>query len=492
MAFSNYYATGTASVSAGGVAVTGAGTLWSTPVVPGDTLEAGGRAVRILDVVDDTHLTLAYGWPGSALAGSSYMIVYNSPTRSTGTYVAERMRELIERQRILDDGLAVYSAKGAGTNTPPSTPAASDLYLVGSAPTGAWAGYAGYLAVATDASGWRFTAPEQGMRVYDRATDAEWVRRSVGWVNLTPVLASALGAANGAASLDGSGKVPTSQLPALAITDVFTVASQAAMLALTAQPGDIAIRSDINRTFVLAASPASTLANWAEVLAPTAAVLSVAGKTGAVSLVKGDVGLGSVDNTADADKPVSGPQQTALDAKLGTGTRSICIPAAAFAPRTTNGAAWGSVETATNKRMVRSLDFDASTAEYAQVCIPMPKSWNEGAFNVRLIWKPADGATGNVVWAVRAAGVDYYDGTDHLDRAWGTAVVGVGDATPAMATATAYTNLNLITAAGTLSDNALLFVEVYRDAANAADTYAADAQLLAVFVHVTLNAATDA
>jgi hypothetical protein len=33
-------------------------------------------------------------------------------------------------------------------------------------------------------------------------------------------------------------------------------------------------------------------------------------------LVKGDVGLGSVDNTSDADKPVSTAQQTALDDKV--------------------------------------------------------------------------------------------------------------------------------------------------------------------------------
>lgn len=35
-----------------------------------------------------------------------------------------------------------------------------------------------------------------------------------------------------------------------------------------------------------------------------------------LALVKGDVGLGSVDNTADTAKPVSTAQQTALDAKL--------------------------------------------------------------------------------------------------------------------------------------------------------------------------------
>lgn len=78
------------------------------------------------------------------------------------------------------------------------------------------------------------------------------------------------------------------------------MASQAAMLALDAQTGDIAIRSDLNKTFVLKASPASTLANWLEILTPTAAVSSVLGKTGAVVLAAADVGLGNVTNVAQA------------------------------------------------------------------------------------------------------------------------------------------------------------------------------------------------
>jgi hypothetical protein len=49
-----------------------------------------------------------------------------------------------------------------------------------------------------------------------------------------------------------------------------------------------------------------------------APVQSVAGKTGSVALAKGDVGLSSVDNTADADKPVSTATQTALNAKQAT------------------------------------------------------------------------------------------------------------------------------------------------------------------------------
>lgn len=47
-------------------------------------------------------------------------------------------------------------------------------------------------------------------------------------------------------------------------------------------------------------------------------VQSVAGKTGAVTLVKVDVGLSNVDNTADTAKPVSTLQQTALNLKQDT------------------------------------------------------------------------------------------------------------------------------------------------------------------------------
>ena len=49
-----------------------------------------------------------------------------------------------------------------------------------------------------------------------------------------------------------------------------------------------------------------------------APVQSVAGKTGSVALAKGDVGLSLVDNTADADKPISTATQTALNSKQST------------------------------------------------------------------------------------------------------------------------------------------------------------------------------
>lgn len=111
------------------------------------------------------------------------------------------------------------------------------------------------------------------------------------------------------------GKLNTSVLPAIAISDTFVVATEVAMLALTAEVGDVAIRTDLSKSFILKADGASTLANWQELLTPTDAVTSVAGKTGVVTLVKADVGLGNVDNTSDADKPISTATAADLAAK---------------------------------------------------------------------------------------------------------------------------------------------------------------------------------
>jgi len=130
------------------------------------------------------------------------------------------------------------------------------------------------------------------------------------------VPSSQKGVANGVAPLDSGTKIDASYLPSIAVTNTFVVASQAAMLALTAQTGDVAVRTDLNKTFIASQEPVSVLANWQEMLTPTSPVQSVAGKTGAVTLVKGDVGLGNVDNTSDANKPVSTAQQTAIDGKI--------------------------------------------------------------------------------------------------------------------------------------------------------------------------------
>jgi len=96
------------------------------------------------------------------------------------------------------------------------------------------------------------------------------------------------------------GKLAESLIPALAITEVFVVPSETAMLALTAQTGDVAVRSDEDKSYILQASPASTLSNWVLLRSPGGAVLSVNGMTGAVTVTATHVGLGNVTNESKA------------------------------------------------------------------------------------------------------------------------------------------------------------------------------------------------
>ncbi|WEK18149.1 MAG: hypothetical protein P0Y49_15260 [Candidatus Pedobacter colombiensis] len=141
------------------------------------------------------------------------------------------------------------------------------------------------------------------------ATQAELDKK----INLTEKAA-----VNGVATLDGTGKIPVSQIPALSFASVNVFNDQASMLALAgAQIGSTVIRTDISKSFVLGATPASVLANWKEILTPTGTgVQTVNGAAGPdVVLTKTNIGLGNVDNTSDAGKPISTATATALLAK---------------------------------------------------------------------------------------------------------------------------------------------------------------------------------
>ena len=81
-----------------------------------------------------------------------------------------------------------------------------------------------------------------------------------------------------------------------------TAASQAAQLALTAQAGDVVVRTDQNKTYMHNGGTAGTMADYTLLDSPPDAVTSVNGQTGTVVLGKTDVGLSNVDNTSDATK----------------------------------------------------------------------------------------------------------------------------------------------------------------------------------------------
>jgi len=89
------YATGTASVGAGGPTVTGSGTNWSSAnVKPGDVLQIGNFQSVISDVVDTTHLTIP-PWGGGAQAGAAYKIWQVSPQRFAGAEAMATVNKLV-------------------------------------------------------------------------------------------------------------------------------------------------------------------------------------------------------------------------------------------------------------------------------------------------------------------------------------------------------------------------------------------------------------
>jgi hypothetical protein len=162
---------------------------------------------------------------------------------------------------------------------------------------------------------------------------------------------------NGLATIDAAtGKVPVALLPSY-VDDVEEYASLAVFPAtgesgkiyvdiatkkvyrwggsvyveISAAPGstDAVPEGTINKYFTeqraSGAAPVQSVNGQIGAVILAIPVESVNGYTGEVELGKSDVGLGSVDNTADIDKPISSAVQTALDDKEAVGTAAAAI-----------------------------------------------------------------------------------------------------------------------------------------------------------------------
>ncbi|NSY17272.1 hypothetical protein [Neorhizobium sp. AL 9.2.2] len=142
------------------------------------------------------------------------------------------------------------------------------------------------------------------------------------------------GAANGYAGLGADGLVPSSQLPVNgsykgswnANTNTPTITAG------VGANGDEYTVSVAGTNSITGTSTAwsvgdrakfTTNGNKWERIPSVQAVNSVNGQTGIVVLAKSDVGLGNVDNTSDANKPVSTAQQTALNLKANTASPAL-------------------------------------------------------------------------------------------------------------------------------------------------------------------------
>ena len=82
----------------------------------------------------------------------------------------------------------------------------------------------------------------------------------------------------------GAGTIHSSNIPAIALTNVQEASSQSAQLALTTQEGDVVVRTDENKSYVRNSGTAGNMNDFTLLRTPTDAVLSVNGNTGAISL----------------------------------------------------------------------------------------------------------------------------------------------------------------------------------------------------------------
>ena len=140
--------------------------------------------------------------------------------------------------------------------------------------------------------------------------------------------------ANGYAGLGSDGKLISSQLPSITITDTFVVGSQSAMLSLVAETGDVAVRTDVNKSFILQGDTPSDLADWQELLTPTSTVSSVFGRVGAVTSNSGDYTADQISETASR-KFQTLAQQTYNDATSSIQTQLNGKEPSISAPGTT-------------------------------------------------------------------------------------------------------------------------------------------------------------
>ncbi|WP_205728672.1 tail fiber domain-containing protein [Flavobacterium sp. GT3P67] len=132
--------------------------------------------------------------------------------------------------------------------------------------------------------------------------------------------------ANGYAGLGSNGKLISSQLPDITISDTFITSSQAAMLAVIAETGDVAVRTDLNKTFILKGTNPAVLSDWQELLTPTSAVTTVFGRNGAVTAQTGDYNADQITETTrkfqtanqNTFNDVTSSTQTQLNGKLSS------------------------------------------------------------------------------------------------------------------------------------------------------------------------------
>ena len=96
---------------------------------------------------------------------------------------SQSQKEVTHNQALnLLDVLLQAVAQDVGLNTPPGSPTVGHCWVVGSSPTGAWAGKAGQIAQAVEGGSWYFVVPFKRLRLWNEAADEYFVYDGSAWV----------------------------------------------------------------------------------------------------------------------------------------------------------------------------------------------------------------------------------------------------------------------------------------------------------------------
>lgn len=117
------YNDGTVAVTFNSVVVVGSLTGWAVGLVSGGLFSCGGMSVPIASVEDDTHLTLAYSWPGGSASGLAYAIARDTSEAVRAAWTNDRLATIIQRLSLVGihpDGSGTLAERNA-LNPVPAT-----------------------------------------------------------------------------------------------------------------------------------------------------------------------------------------------------------------------------------------------------------------------------------------------------------------------------------------------------------------------------------
>lgn len=128
-----------------------------------------------------------------------------TPNLAMAYLVASQAQKEVTHNDALNDldGLAQLSVIDRTLATPPSSPSEGAAYIVAASPTGAWSGYANYVALYF--SGWKFKAPQTGWRAFDRNADKVVYYTGSAWKTLNAPCWDGTATWNPGAIASGSG-----------------------------------------------------------------------------------------------------------------------------------------------------------------------------------------------------------------------------------------------------------------------------------------------